>query len=70
MLLPSVSVTLTLPSSEALAKSGGPRRKGLQLLTKLSCSVIFFVCWPVAASHTRTVLSGDAESSFSPSCVQ
>ncbi len=31
-------------SSEPLTSSGGPRFSGQQLLTKLSCSAIFFTC--------------------------
>jgi hypothetical protein len=35
---------LELPSSDPLTSSGGPRRSGQQLFTKLSCSAIFFTC--------------------------
>ena len=63
------SPTLAVASSEPLTSSGGPLRSGQQLLTKLSCSLIFFTCSPVAASHARTDLSGDALSTRSPSVV-
>ena len=35
-------LTFAVASSEPLTSSGGPRRSGQQLLTKLSCSLIFF----------------------------
>lgn len=62
--------TFALPSSDPLTSSGGPRRNGQQLLTKLSCSAIFLTCSPVRASQALTVLSGDADRSRSPSGVQ
>lgn len=49
-------LALAVASSEPLTSSGGPRRRGQQELTKLSCSAIFFTCSPVAASHARTDL--------------
>lgn len=58
-----------MASSEPLTSNGGPLRSGQQLFTKLSCSLIFFTCSPVAASHARTDLSGDALSTRSPSVV-
>ncbi len=63
------ALTLAVASSEPLTSSGGPLRSGQQLLTKLSCSLIFFTCSPVAASQARTDLSGDALSTRSPSVV-
>ena len=60
---------MAVASSEPLTSSGGPLRSGQQLFTKLSCSLIFFTCSPVAASHARTDLSGDALSTRSPSVV-
>lgn len=62
--------TLAVPSSEPLTRSGGPRLSGQQLLTKLSCSAIFFTCSPVTASQARTLLSGLADTMRSPSEVQ
>jgi hypothetical protein len=62
--------TLAVPSSEPLTRSGGPRLSGQQLLTKLSCSAIFFTCSPVTASQARTLLSGLADTMRSPSDVQ
>ena len=62
--------TLAEQSSEPLISRGGPLRRGQQLLTKASCSAIFLVCCPVSASQARTVLSGDADTSFSPSVLQ
>ncbi len=46
--------TFAVPSSEPLTSRGGPLLKGQHVLTKLSCSAIFFTCSPVAASHART----------------
>lgn len=63
-------LTFAVPSSEPLTSSGGPRRSGQQELTKLSCSAIFFTCCPLAMSHARTDLSGDAVMIRSPSDVQ
>ena len=62
--------TLAEQSSEPLISRGGPLRRGQQLLTNASCSAIFLVCCPVSASQARTVLSGDADTSFSPSALQ
>ena len=35
-------LTFAVASSEPLTSNGGPLRSGQQLLTKLSCSLIFF----------------------------
>ena len=43
-----------MPASEPLTSSGGPRRSGQQLFTKLSCSAIFFICSKgVPAAHLK-----------------
>mmetsp|Transcript_6200 Transcript_6200/g.13515 ORF Transcript_6200/g.13515 Transcript_6200/m.13515 type:complete len:208 (-) Transcript_6200:519-1142(-) len=62
-----MSHTFTDASSDADAKSGGPRRMGHTLFTWLSCSVSFLTWVPVTASHARTVLSAEQDTSFSPS---
>ena len=62
--------TFAVPSSDPLTRRGGPLLRGQQLLTKLSCSAIFFTCSPERVSQARTVLSGDAEMILSPSVVQ
>jgi len=48
------SRTLAVASSEPLTSSGGPRFSGQQLLTKLSCSAIFFTCTSAACLNTQS----------------
>ena len=63
-------LTFAEQSSEPLMTRGGPLRRGQQLLTKASCSAIFFICCPVSASQALSDLSGEADTSFSPSVLQ
>mmetsp|Transcript_1901 Transcript_1901/g.2957 ORF Transcript_1901/g.2957 Transcript_1901/m.2957 type:complete len:250 (+) Transcript_1901:605-1354(+) len=60
------SSSLEVESSDAVMIRGLPRCMGHTLFTTEPCSLDFLTCTPVLASHARTVLSAEHDTSCSP----